>query len=210
MLNPYYRHYEEEEDAQLTDELIIEAIQMKGQEFVYLRRSQPNFEYLYSEDPTSAFKSLKSIEGYPASVNGFDGDGELMSKFGLEIRDSCLIVINKTRFKEEFGPDLIRPMEGDILFMPITNAILEIKYVNHESPFFQQGKTFVFEIRAETFEFSHEDFELDPEDTTLAEILDTINDKVEDPITGKEDGDNQELEDEDNRIWNPADPFGVN
>ncbi len=207
-LNPYYSHYEESEDSQLTDELIIEAIQMKGLEFVYLKRDTPNFEYLYSEDPTSAFYELSSIEGYPISVSGFDGDGELMSKFGLEVRDSCLIAINKTRFREVFADNVPRPREGDILYMPITKAILEIKYVNFESPFFQQGKTYVYELRCETFSFSHEDINVTPV-SELQEVLDTIKFKVED-MEGNLDGDGQELQQDDNRIWNPADPFGVN
>lgn len=207
-LNPYYSHYNEYEDTQLTDELIIEAIQMKGLEFVYLKRDMPNFQFLYGEDPTSAFTEMDSIEGYPVSVSGFEGDGELMSKFGLEIRDSCLIVFNKTRFREVFGEALTRPREGDILYMPITKAILEIKYVNFESPFFQQGKTFVYELRCETFSFSHEDIDVTPH-TELQEVLDTIKFKVED-MEGNLDGDGQELQEEDNRIWNPSDPFGVN
>lgn len=207
-LNPYYSHYNEYEDTRLTDELIIEAIQMKGLEFVYLKRDTPNFQFLYGEDPTSAFTEMDSIEGYPVSVSGFEGDGELMSKFGLEIRDSCLIVFNKTRFREVFGEALTRPREGDILYMPITKAILEIKYVNFESPFFQQGKTFVYELRCETFSFSHEDIDVTPH-TELQEVLDTIKFKVED-MEGNLDGDGQELQEEDNRIWNPSDPFGVN
>lgn len=207
-LNPYYSHYEESEDSILTDELIIEAIQMKGLDFVYLKRDTPNFQYLYSEDPTSAFYELASIEGYPISVSGFDGDGELMSKFGLEVRDSCLIAINKTRFREVFGDNITRPQEGDILYMPITKAILEIKYVNFESPFFQQGKTYVYEIRCETFSFSHEDINVTPH-TELEEVINSIKDHVEN-IDGEVDGDGIEMQEEDNRIWNPADPFGVN
>lgn len=207
-LNPYYSHYNENEDVRLTDELIIEAIQMKGLDFLYLMRDTPNFQYLYGEDPTSAFTEVSKIEGYPVSVNGFDGDGELMSKFGLEIRDSCSIVINKTRFREVFGDNLIRPREGDILYMPITRAILEIKYVNHESPFFQQGRQLVYEIRCETFSFSHEDIHVTPH-TELDEVLSTIKDKVEN-IDGEFDGDGKEMQEEDNRVWNPSDPFGVN
>jgi hypothetical protein len=208
MLNQYHNHYVATNEHDLTDNLIIEAIQMKGINVKYLSRTHNDFDFLYGEDPTSSFYNATEIEMYPAEVNGFGGDGELMSKFGLEVRDTATFIVNKTRFKQEF-PDFIRPREGDLLFMPYTNAILEIKFVNHESPFFQQGKQFLYELKVETFEISHEDIMTG--DTEIDELVSGILNF--DPSTETEPfGDNEEIEDLACKVtkFNPANPFGVN
>lgn len=207
-LNPYHNHYTAVNEQNLTDQLIIEAIQMKGVEVLYMPRTHNNYNRLFGEDPTSSFEECVSIEMYPVDVQGFGGDGELMSKFGLEIKDTATFVVNKTRFKEEF-PDWIRPREGDLMFMPYTNAILEIKFVNHESPFFNQGKMYVWELKVETFEFSYEDVETgnDNLDDLFNDLLGNFDQAVEtEPF-----GDNQTIVDdyEISTSFDPNNPFGV-
>lgn len=207
-VNTYFSNYYAENEQKLVDDLIIEAIQAKGIDVLYLPRTHNNYNFLFGEDPTSSFESCTAIEMYPADVNGFGGDGELMSKFGLEIKDTCTFIVNKTRFQEEF-PDFIRPREGDVLYMPITKAILEIKFVNHESPFFEQGRQFVFELKTETFELSQEEFS-----TGESNIDDFVRKlMVENPEEEVEAfGDNPEIGeyvDETTRI-DPRNPFGVN
>lgn len=207
-LNPYHNHYTAVNEQDLTDQLIIEAIQMKGVEVLYMPRTHNNYNRLFGEDPTSSFEECVSIEMYPVDVQGFGGDGELMSKFGLEIKDTATFVVNKTRFKEEF-PDWIRPREGDLMFMPYTNAILEIKFVNHESPFFNQGKMYVWELKVETFEFSYEDVETgnDNLDDLFNDLLGNFDQAVEtEPF-----GDNQTIVDdyEISTSFDPNNPFGV-
>lgn len=207
-LNPYHNHYTAVNEQNLTDQLIIEAIQMKGVEVLYMPRTHNNYNRLFGEDPTSSFEECVSIEMYPVDVQGFGGDGELMSKFGLEIKDTATFVVNKTRFKEEF-PDWIRPREGDLMFMPYTNAILEIKFVNHESPFFNQGKMYVWELKVETFEFSYEDVETgnDNLDDLFNDLIGNFDQAVEtEPF-----GDNQTIVDdyEISTSFDPNNPFGV-
>lgn len=206
-LNPYHNHYTSVNEQNLTDQLIIEAIQMKGVLVKYIPRTHNNFDFLFGEDPTSSFNSATEIEMYPAEVNGFGGDGELMSKFGLEIRDTATFILNKTRFKEEF-PYEIRPKEGDLIFMPYTNAILEIKFVNHESPFFQQGRQFVYELKVETYEFSHE--EVATGDTEIDDLFDSLVDYT--PATETEPyGNNVEISNKTHPLvtFDPSNPFGV-
>lgn len=206
-VNRYMNNYYAENEQNLTDSLIIEAIQSRGIEMYYLPRTHNNFNFLFGEDPTSSFESCTAIEMYCASVNGFGGDGELMSKFGLQIKDTATFILNKTRFKEEF-PGEIRPKEGDILFMPITNAILEIKFVNHESPFFEQGRQFVFELQTETFELSQEEFETG--NTDVDEFIKGL--MVDEPETQVEEfGDNEEIKDRMEPItrFDSRNPFGV-
>lgn len=203
-INQYYSGYGVAEEQDLTDQLIIEAIQMKGFEFKYLPRTHNNYNFLYGEDPTSSFKSSKAIEMYVATVDGF-GESDMFSKFGLVVKDTATVVVNKTRFKEEF-PDLIRPKEGDLLFMPITNAILEIKYVNHESPFFQQGKQYVFELKLETFEMSHE--EIATGDLDLDNLLNSVFPVDSENVT-EVFGDNQSMDAayEPETEFDPNNPF---
>lgn len=207
MLNPYMDNYTATEEQDLTDELVVEAIQMKGVDVRYMERTHNNYNYLYGEDPTSTFKGIKSIEMYPASVSGWEGQGEMMGKFGLSIQDSATFIVSRTRFAEEF-PNLSRPREGDLLYMPITRAILEIKFVNLESPFFQQGKQSVYELKVELFEISHEKI-----DTGETDIQALINDVLNFDAATETDayGDNAELEEDiAPRIkFDPLDPFGV-
>lgn len=206
-VSQYVNNYYAENEQNLTDSLIIEAIQHKGVDVYYLPRTHNNYNFLFGEDPTSSFDSCVMIEMYCSDVSGFGGDGELMSKFGLQVKDTATFILNKTRFKEEF-PGEIRPKEGDILFMPITNAILEIKFVNHESPFFEQGRQFVYELKTETFELSQEEF-----NTGNQDIDDFVkNLMVDEPETEVEKyGDNTEIEERTSpqTKWDPNNPFGV-
>lgn len=207
MLNPYMSNYTATEEQQLTDELIIEAIQARGVEIRYMERTHHNYNTLFGEDPTSSFAGTKSIEMYLQNVQGWGGEGEMMTKFGLTIKDTAKFVVNRTRFSEEF-PDLPRPREGDLLFMPYTNAIFEIKYVENESPFFQQGAQLIYEISAELFELSHEDIDAGDEDinTFIAGVLNF------DPATETDAfGNNAVIEDtfKPETTFDPADPFGV-
>lgn len=206
-VSPYINNYYAENEQNLTDSLIIEAIQHKGVDVFYLPRTHNNYNFLFGEDPTSSFESCTVIEMYCSDVNGFGGDGELMSKFGLQVKDTATFILNKTRFKEEF-PGQIRPKEGDVIFMPITNSILEIKFVNHESPFFAQGKQLVYELKLETFELSQEEFETGNED-----IDDYIKGlMVADPMVDVEAfGDNNEIAERTSvqTEFDPRNPFGV-
>lgn len=207
MLNPYIDNYNQTEEQNLTDELIIEAIQMKGIDIRYMTRTHHNYNSLYGEDPTSSFKGTKSIEMYMNNVQGWGGEGEMMSKFGLMIKDTAKLVVSKTRFNEEF-PELPRPREGDLLFMPVTNAILEIKYVENESPFFQQGAQLVYELSVELFELSHETIETG--DVDMDGFIENILNF--DPATETDvGGNNDEIESEikPKTSFDPADPFGV-
>lgn len=206
-VNVYYSGYAQTEEQDLTDDLIIEAIQMKGLNVKYLPRTHNNYNFLYGEDPTSSFNEAIEIEMYVASVDGF-GQQDVMSFVGLQIKDTATFVVSKTRFAEEF-PDKIRPNEGDLIFMPYTNAILEIKFVNHESPFFQQGKQYVYELKLETFEFSHE--EIDTGDIALDNILNSVY-PVDPEVDTEAYGNNNNMDDtyEPETSFDPANPFGTN
>ena len=206
--NPYFNHYYAQNEQNLIDGMVIESIQTQGLDIAYIPRVQADIDHLYKEDPTNTFQTSVKIEMYPAFVDGFDGEGEMFSRFGLDIKKTATFVVSRTRFGQEF-PEFDRPREGDLLIMPITNAVLEIKNVNLESPFFEKGKQYVYEIKAETFEYGYEDIQTD--DIELDEFLsdNMIIDDLLDP--NKAGGDNTDIQTdgEANIVFDSSNPFGV-
>ena len=204
--NSYFTHYTATNEQDLIESMIIESIQINGLDVAYIPRTQDNIDYLFNEDPTNVFNSFEHIEMYPAFVEGFDGQ-QLMTMFGDEFKKSGTFIVSRKRFKETY-PDSIRPREGDLIFMPITNAVLEIKYVDHESPFFEKGKQYVFEVKTEAFEYSYEPIQTG--DVDIDAILDEMN--IDDPETTQEEyAQNDDIDtDVDNSIvFDPSNPFGV-
>lgn len=213
--NPYFNNYKATNEQDLLEGMVIESIQMKGLDCVYIKRVQDNMDYLFNEDPSSYFVEENIIEMYPASVDGFEGDISF-GRFEMEFNQSATFLVSKKRFTEMF-PDFLRPFEGDIIFMPITNAFLEIKYVNAESPFFQKGRQYVWEIKVEMYRYSHEDFTVtDPEAQAALDIMELerfLEPDYEDFVTSTPDpvSDNSVLESDgqDYIVVDPSNPFGV-
>lgn len=165
----YFQNYEASGEQRLIEDLVIESIQIYGQEAIYLPRTRVETDLLYGEAPLSKFDVSYPIEMYINSVEGYEGEGKFMSKFGLEIRDQVNITIARRRFSEEieeFNPAITRPREGDLIFLPwvrgsIENeigAVFEIMYVENESVFYQLGNLQTFNLALEKFEYSNERF----------------------------------------------------
>ena len=96
---------------------------------------------------------------YVDSVMGFDGQGDIASKFGLEIRDNINFTIAKKRFIQEIQtkiPEIIRPREGDLIFFPLARALFEINFVEHENPFYQLGKLYCYKLSCALFTYNEE------------------------------------------------------
>lgn len=223
--NAYFSHYTATNEQNLIEDLVIESIQAQGLDVAYIPRTQSNVDYLYNEDPTNWFETAfvdggyydessgeyiddaRKIEMYPAFVEGFDGD-ELMTMFGDEFKKSATFVVSKKRFNEEF-PEFVRPREGDLIFMPITNAILEIKFVDHESPFFEKGKQYVYEVKVEAFEFSYESVQTGNHE--IDEILDEMDSVIDPEADTEEYGQNSDIETDTSTDveFDPTNPFGV-
>lgn len=205
--NQYFDHYHAANEQNLIEDLVIESIQTTGLDVAYIPRTQVDIDVLYKEDPSNVFSSHKKIEMYPAFVDGFDGDGEMFSRFGLDIKSTATFIVSRKRFGEEF-PEFIRPREGDLIFMPITNAVLEIKFVDHESPFFEKGKQYVYEVKLETFDFSHE--EIVTGDPDIDSILGNLDVPLQDTEV-EEYGVNDEVQAETDPdiVFDPSNPFGV-
>lgn len=205
--NQYFSHYKANNEQDLVEDLVIEAIQLRGMDMYYLPRTSVVNDYLFGEDPVVAFNSTEVIEMYFNDVDRFGGDGDIFSRFGYQINDTADISISKKRFKEVF-PSLTRPFEGDLIYMPITKAILEIKFVDHEDPFFQHGKQYVYKLKCELFDFNNES--TSTADVELDDIFSGLG--LGDTSTEVEDfGDNDDLQTDADDVVNfdPSNPFGV-
>lgn len=209
--NVYFNNYTASNEQNLVEDLVIEAIQIKGMNMKYMPRTTVSNDYLFGEDPSSAFNDAVEIEMYMNDVDRFGGDGDIFSRFGYEINDTAEITISKKRFADEIidvEPEQTRPYEGDLIFMPITNAILEVKFVDHEDPFFQHGKQYVYKLKCELFDFNNETFNTN--DIDIENIIDQV--ELNDPETEVETfGDNDEIQTEtDTSVsFDPSNPFGV-
>lgn len=208
--NSYVSNYYQVNEQDLQDDLVVEAIQMKGFDINYLPRELINYDYLLGEDPSSAFNSSYVIEMYPTYVDGFGGSGDMITDFGLEIKDTATFVVSKTRFVDEFVSQIFdKPRVGDLIYVPLTKSFLEIKHVEDETPFYNLGKQYVWEVKTETFEFSYESFA-----TGDSNIDDLINNDILhfDPETETEEyGDNDEIQTETDTFvdFDENNPFGV-
>lgn len=170
-LNPYIRTNSQtyQPERNLVDDLTIEAIKIYGQEMYYIPRDMVKRDDLFGESRYSRFTTFKMIEMYMDTTTAFEG-GDTFTKFGFEIRDSVKFTVSRRRFKRETGLD--RPLEGDLLFLPLSKGLFEIKFVEHENPFYQLGKLYSYQLTCELFQYSEEDF-----DTGVPEI-DAINDET--------------------------------
>lgn len=151
-------HYGEQN---LIEDLIVESIKIYGIDCYYMPRTIVNEDLLFGEDTLSKFEDAYPLEMYIKSVNGFEGDGTFLSKFGLEIRDEMVLSVAQRRFGEEISYDDTtkeagRPVEGDLIFFPLNNKIYEVKFVEHEVVFYQMGKLQTYDLTCELFEYSSE------------------------------------------------------
>lgn len=199
MRNPHFRENEQGEQD-LVEDLTIEIIKTMGRDVIYIPRKLMNKDKLFGEDTTSKFDDGYPIEMYIQSVAGFEGDGDVLSKFGVEIKDKISFLVSRKRFVEEIGSieNTTRPREGDLIYLPISNSLFEINFVEHENPFYQLGKLYIYRVDCELFTYSHEDFDtgysnIDATETSRETVIGGITIQT-DPESGEEIGDNQHLE----------------
>jgi hypothetical protein len=155
-------------EQRLVEDLIIESIKIYGFDLYYLPRTQVNVDQIFGDAPLAEFDNAIPVEAYLENVDGFGGDGELMSKFGIEIRDTATFVMARSRWEDVVGlgrSSLLqlpnRPSEGDLLYMPLTKAYFEIKKVDATNPFFQLGKLYVYKLQCELWQYSSEQLNTD-------------------------------------------------
>lgn len=157
----YFNNFGASNEQQLIEDLVVESVRIYGNDVHYLPRQIENLDEIYGADPTSIYNSAFFVETYIKSIDGFEGDGLFLSKFGLEIRDQITLSIAKRTFNEEVGVYTTQtlPLEGDLIYFtlnPGRAGLYQIKYVSDRSIFFQLGGLQVYDLVCEKFEYSGE------------------------------------------------------
>ena len=160
--NQYFKNKVRSEQ-QLYEDIIIEALQMYGQDVYYLPREIKNLDKIFLDDIPSRFSDAYKIEMYIENAEGFEGEGDLFTKFGIELRDQANFVVSRKRWTQLIGTNLekqnFRPREGDLIYLTLTNSCFEIRKVETETPFYQLSQLPTFRLQCELFEYSGEDFD---------------------------------------------------
>ena len=154
-VNPYFNFYTNVSEQSLTNDLVVESIQIFGQDIRYIPREYAYVDDVFNEVRNSSFTTEFTIEAYINGVDGFQGDGDLLSKFGVEVRDTQDFIVATTRFAAEAataGLAFTKPREGDLIYFPLTDYLMEIRFVEDEEVYYQIGKTYIFRLTCETFE----------------------------------------------------------
>jgi len=154
----------------LYEDLMIEQLKIYGQDVFYIPRTLVKEDNLFGEDTLSKFGDAYLIEMYFENVEGYEGEKEIMSKFGLQMNEDVTFIVARRRFEQLVSHDsnLIvktRPNEGDLVYFPKVKKIFEITFVDHDDPFYQVHNLPAFKLKCKTFEYSSEDL-----DTGITEI----------------------------------------
>lgn len=158
-VSTFFDNFSNYGEQQLLQDLGTEMIQRYGIDVYYMPRSHVNIDRLWNEDTLSEFNQATLIEVYIKTFSGWQGEGDLMQKFGISMADQITFSMMRNRWTDEFTvfqPDLIRPLEGDFIYLPLTRALFEVKFVEHESNFYQTGLLTYYDIKAERVNFSNE------------------------------------------------------
>lgn len=205
--NFFFNNFKSSQEQLLLESLIIEAIRIYGEDMLYVPRNINNYDKLYAEDDQSSYTNAYPIEMYIKSVDGFSGDGNFMSKFGLEIRDQVVFSMAQRVFTDEIGSrtPLVRPREGDIVYFPLNNKCFQIKFVNKFEMFYQLGALQTWEVTCELFEYSNEIFKTGIPEIDRLQL--TMSTNVLDYSIVDEDGSTPMLDEEDDYLVN--EPYNI-
>ena len=195
-LSNRYFHKSNKGESKLLSNLVKESIKIMGRIFYYIPRDVRIDDLILGEDVISHFPLAISLEMYQENANGFSGDREMLSKFGLTISNNYKLVVHKDRWEEEiqkkfteiaidvedstFGAaNYLRPREGDLIYDPINKFLFEIKFVDHDDPFYQLGHIYQYTLSCESFQYQNENIntgipEIDLFQLNSRDILDNV------------------------------------
>ena len=181
-LNPFFLQGSAGEQR-LVQSLVNEQLRMYGLDVIYIPRKYVNKKTVIQEIQSSRFDDNFAIEAYVNTYDGYGGSGDILTKFGVSIRDEVTLTISRERFEDFISPFLTgmdtdeielstRPREGDLVYFPLGQRLFEVKFVEHEQPFYQLGKLYVYELKCELFEYEDEvlDTNIDEIDREIEEI----------------------------------------
>jgi len=151
-------------EQNLYEDIIIESMKIYGQDVYYLPRTIVNENTILGEDVASSFTSSYKIEMYLENTEAFDGEGDLFTKFGVEIRDEATFIVARKSWKKRISSannniTVLRPKEGDLIYLELANKLWEILHVEHEQPFYQLSNLPTYKLRCQLFEYSGEDID---------------------------------------------------
>jgi len=171
MKNVYFT-FGTKSEQRLYEDLIIESLKIYGMDVYYLPREIVKEDEIFEEDILSKFDENYMIEMYLGTYDGFEGDGSLFTKFGVRISDEATFIVSKRRWEDLVSSsyNLVsshRPNEGDLIYFPLTKGLFQIKFVEHEIPFWQLANVATYQLRAELIEYSQERLETGVEEIDL-------------------------------------------
>ena len=178
-LNPHFLQGSQGEQR-LVQDLINEHLSIYGIDIRYIPRKFVREQTILREVQSSVFDDNFLLEAYVNTFDGYGGQGDIMTKFGVSLRDELTVTVSKERFEDFISPFLAaddgydlssRPREGDLIFFPLGQRLFEIKFVEHEQPFYQLGKNYVYQLKCELFEY---------EDEIIDTGIDDVDEQVED------------------------------
>jgi len=180
-LNPFFLQGSPGEQR-LVQDLINEQLRMYGVDVYYMPRKFLGTKTIIKENVLAKFDDNFVIEAYIQNYEGFQGSGDLMTKFGIRTTDELTLVISKERYEDFVTPFYVanpteellvtRPKEGDLIYFPLSDSLFEVKFVEHENPFYQLGKLYMYQLTCELFEYEDEVI-----DTSIEAIDDNVEDK---------------------------------
>jgi len=179
MLNPFFLQGSQGEQG-LVQDLINEQLRTYGLDCHYIPRKLMTSRTIMREVTESRFDQAFPLETYLMNTDGYAGQGDILTKFGVRVTDEATFIISKERFEESVAPFLEqdddytlsnRPKEGDLIFFPLGKRMFEIKFVEHERPFYQLQKNYVYQLQCELFEY--EDEVIDTNVNTIDEVVQT-------------------------------------
>lgn len=199
----------------LVEDLIIESLKIYGQEMFYIPRTLVAKDEILGEDRLSQFKHLYPIEMYFSNVDSFQGNGAFIQKFGMVMEQSATLTVARRRWDQmvgRFGKTQLpsRPNEGDLIYFPLSKGLFEIKFVQHQNPFYQLGKLYVYQLDIELFQYSSERIDTGDRDVDNFETLKTLDvTKSPDVDVPQSFGDNNKFKEQaSNIIFDNNNPFG--
>ena len=156
----YFNNFGASQEQLLIENLIIESIKIYGHDVFYVPRTVAGENQVFREAVYSKFESSIMVEMYIRNIDGFAGDGEFLSKFGVEVRDQMTFTMAQRVFADEVGSYITaeRPREGDLIFFPLTQSLFQIKFVNVKPIFYQLGALQTYDIVCELYEGNNDVF----------------------------------------------------
>lgn len=212
--NPYYNYFNQSNEQNLMEDLVVESVKQYAHDVNYLPRDINILDELMTEPITQSFNHDVPVECYVLNWSGYGGEGQILAKFGLEIRDQMKFIITKRSHNQFIKPTTgkERPQEGDCIYIPMLKNVYQISYVSDSNPaFYILGKNYAWEVTCDLLEFNNEQF------NTGNPVIDALNPPFEhtsDPDYDLESYDktaqNKYIQEESDEIidWTEKNPFG--